>query len=69
MAKSFDLLREKMSPERRARSESLAEQMITEIASQELHQSRTPAWEKVADDDLVANAEAIFLEFDRREKQ
>jgi hypothetical protein len=69
MAKSFNELREKMSPERRARNEALAEQMIAEIALQELHQSGNLTQEQITDDELVANAEAVFLELDQREKQ
>ena len=68
MAKSFNELWGKMSPERRARSKALAEQMISEIASQELHPPNL-THEQVTDDELVANAEDAFLELDRREKQ
>ena len=49
MAKSFNTLREKMSPERRARNEARAEQMIGEIALQELRQSLNLTQEQVAE--------------------
>ena len=49
MAKSFNTLREKMSPERRARNEARAEQMMGEIALQELRQSLNLTQEQVAE--------------------
>lgn len=49
MAKSFNTLREKMSPERRARNEARAEQLIGEIALQELRQSLNLTQEQVAE--------------------
>lgn len=48
MAKSFNNLRKKMSPERRERNRSEAEAMIGEIALQELRQSLSMTQEELA---------------------
>jgi DNA-binding XRE family transcriptional regulator len=49
MAKSFKLLREKMSPERRARNEARVQELLDEIALQELRQSLNLTQEQVAE--------------------
>ncbi len=49
MAKSFNILREKMSPERRAKNEARAREMLAEIALQELRQSLNLTQEQVAE--------------------
>lgn len=48
MAKSFNILREKMSPERRAEVEARAQEILAEIAIQELSQSLNLTQEQVA---------------------
>ena len=48
MAKSFNTLREKMSPERRERNQAEARKMIAEIALQELRQSLNLTQEEIA---------------------
>lgn len=49
MAKSFKILEEKMSPERRAKNAARAQEMLTEIALQELRQSLNLTQEQVAE--------------------
>lgn len=49
MAKSFNTLREKMSPERRAQNEARTQQAIGEIALQELRQSLNLTQEQVGE--------------------
>lgn len=49
MAKSFNTLREKMSPERRAKNEARTQQAIAEIALQELRQSLNLTQEQVGE--------------------
>ena len=48
MAKSFKTLREKMSPERRARSAARAQVMLAEIALQDLRKSLNLTQEEIA---------------------
>ena len=48
MAKSFEILRAKMSPERRAQNEARAQEILAEIALQELRQSLNLTQEQVA---------------------
>ena len=48
MAKSFEILRAKMSPERRAVVEARAQEILAEIALQELRQSLNLTQEQVA---------------------
>ncbi|MBS1791773.1 MAG: XRE family transcriptional regulator [Acidobacteria bacterium] len=49
MAKSFNTLREKMSPERHAQNEARTQQAIAEIALQELRQSLNLTQEQVGE--------------------
>ena len=49
MAKSFDVLRAKMSPERLRRNEDSAEEMLKDLALQELRQAANLTQEQVAD--------------------
>jgi len=49
MAKNFKLLQAKMSPEARARSEAKAEQMIREMALDELREALALTQEQLAD--------------------
>lgn len=48
MAKSFKLLKEKMSPESRARAQSAAREMLSEIALQDLRKSLHLTQEQIA---------------------
>jgi transcriptional regulator with XRE-family HTH domain len=48
MAKSFKLLQEKMSPERRARAEAMAQKMIDEMPLDELREARQFTQEHLA---------------------
>ena len=49
MAKSFQILREKMSPERRARAKQRAEELLAELALEELRQALNLTQEQVAE--------------------
>lgn len=49
MAKSFKILEEKISPERRAKIEARVKEMLAEIALQELRQSLNLTQEQVAE--------------------
>lgn len=49
MAKSFQILRAKMSPERRARNQQRAEEMLAELALEELRQALHLTQEQVAE--------------------
>ncbi len=49
MAKSFEILRARMSPERRAKNEARARELLAEIALQELRQSLNLTQEQVAE--------------------
>lgn len=49
MAKSFQTLRKKMAPQRRARNEQRATEMLVELALQEIRQSLHLTQEQVAE--------------------
>lgn len=49
MAKSFNTLREKMSPERRQRNEERAKEILVELALQELRKSLDLTQEQIAE--------------------
>lgn len=48
MAKSFKILKDKMSPESRARAQSIARDMLSEIALQDLRKSLHLTQEQIA---------------------
>ena len=62
MAKNFNLLREKMSPEARARSRAAADKMLREMALDELREARRLTQEQLAEQLGVGQAEVSRLE-------
>lgn len=64
MAKNFKLLQEKMSPEARARSEAKANQMIKEMALDELRVARQLTQEHLAK--LLNVKQAAISKMERR---
>ena len=62
MAKNFKLLREKMSPEARARSRASADKMLREMALDELREARRLTQEQLAEQLGVGQAEVSRLE-------
>ena len=62
MAKNFNLLREKMSPEARARSRAAADKMLREMPLDELREARRLTQEQLAEQLGVGQAEVSRLE-------
>ena len=62
MAKNFNLLRKKMSPEARARSRAAADKMLREMALDELREARRLTQEQLAEQLGVGQAEVSRLE-------
>jgi hypothetical protein len=59
MAKSFKLLRDKMSPESQARAEEKAQKMLAQMPMQELQRARFLSQDNIAETLHLGNNKAI----------